>query len=211
MGCKLFDCQHGKDRNVALKRKHQRQRDEVSKYISNPGVMIPSSTVNYYISYFDPNNQGVVQINLGYVVLSVCFSGWRFTGPMVIPAISEFIQIVNIGAHWVCISTLGCQAGIVRIFDSLYSKPSSVAIDHACRILHHPKNTVTFLNKRVQDLLKSVYLIPWFAITVTTTNGIHDVLVIQPLRTILSIRPHAWGKLILKVSHTRRFQFLLYD
>ena len=118
---------------------------------------------------------------MGYAnqtVLSVCFSGWRFTGPMVIPAISEFIQIVNIGAHWVCISTLGCQAGIVRIFDSLYSKPSSVAIDHACRILHHPQNTVTFLNKRVQDLLKSVYLIPWFAITVTTTNGIHDVLVI---------------------------------
>ena len=55
MGCKLFDCQHGKDRNAALKRKHQRQRDEVIKYISNPGVMIPPSTVNYYISYFDPN------------------------------------------------------------------------------------------------------------------------------------------------------------
>ena len=77
------------------------------------------------------------------------------TGPMVIPATSEFIQIVNIGAHWVCISTLGCQAGIVRIFDSLYSKPSSVAIDHACRILHHPQNTVTFLNKRVQKQVGS--------------------------------------------------------
>ena len=96
-----------------------------------------------------------MQINLGYVVLSVCFSGWRFTGPMVIPAISEFIQIVNIGAHWVCISTLGCQAGIVRIFDSLYSKPSSVAIDQACRMLHHPQNTVTFLNKRVQKQVGS--------------------------------------------------------
>ena len=96
-----------------------------------------------------------MQIKLGYVVLSVCFSGWRFTGPMVIPAISEFIQIVNIGAHWVCISTLGCQAGIVRIFDSLYSKPSSVAIDHACRMLHHPQNTVTFLNKRVQKQVGS--------------------------------------------------------
>ena len=96
-----------------------------------------------------------MQIKLGYVVLSVCFSGWRFTGPMVIPAISEFIQIVNIGAHWVRISTLGCQAGIVRIFDSLYSKPSSVAIDHACRMLHHPQNTVTFLDKRVQKQVGS--------------------------------------------------------
>ena len=60
------------------------------------------------------------------------------TGPMVIPATSEFIQIVNIGAHWVCISTLRCQAGIVRVFDSLYSKLSSFALNHACRMLHHP-------------------------------------------------------------------------
>ena len=39
MGCKLFDCQHGKDRNAVLKRKQQEQRDEVSKCINNPGVI----------------------------------------------------------------------------------------------------------------------------------------------------------------------------
>ena len=40
--------------------------------------MIPPNTTNYYISYFDLNYKGVVQINLRCVVLSVCFSGWRF-------------------------------------------------------------------------------------------------------------------------------------
>ena len=39
MDCKCFDCQHGKDRNAALKRKQQQQRDEVSKYINNAGVI----------------------------------------------------------------------------------------------------------------------------------------------------------------------------
>ena len=77
------------------------------------------------------------------------------TGPMVIPATSEFIQIVNIGAHWVCISTLGCQAGIVRVFSSLYIKLSSVAINHAYLMLHHPQNTVTFLNEKVQKQVVS--------------------------------------------------------
>ena len=77
------------------------------------------------------------------------------TGPMVIPAKSEFIQIVNIGAHWVCISTLRCQASIVRVFESWYSKPSSVAINHACHMQHHPQNTVTFLNEKVQKQVGS--------------------------------------------------------
>ena len=50
-------------------------------------------------------------------------------GSLVIPATSEFVQIIDVGKHWVCISTIGCQAGIVKIFDSLYSKPNSVLID----------------------------------------------------------------------------------
>ena len=39
MGCKLFDCQYGKGRKAALKRKQRQQREEVSKYIDNPGVI----------------------------------------------------------------------------------------------------------------------------------------------------------------------------
>ena len=32
LDCKILDCQHGKDRNAALKRKKQQQREEVSVY-----------------------------------------------------------------------------------------------------------------------------------------------------------------------------------
>lgn len=29
MGCKIFDCQHGKDRNASLKRKKKHEREQV--------------------------------------------------------------------------------------------------------------------------------------------------------------------------------------
>ena len=74
-------------------------------------------------------------------------------GSLVIPATSEFVQIINVGKHWVCISTIGCQAGIVKIFDSLYSKPNSVLIDNACRMLFYQQDTVTFCNEKVQKQL----------------------------------------------------------
>ena len=74
-------------------------------------------------------------------------------GSLVIPATFEFVQIINVGKHWVCISTIGCQAGIVKIFDSLYSKPNSVLIDHACRMLFFQQDTVTFCNEKVQKQL----------------------------------------------------------
>ena len=74
------------------------------------------------------------------------------TGPQVVPATSEFVQVVNVGRHWVCISTIGCQVSTVKVFDSLYGKPTSILIEHACRMLHvvHPQDTVTFLNEKVQ-------------------------------------------------------------
>lgn len=42
------------------------------------------------------------------------------TGSMVIPSESLFIQLINVGAHWVCLSTLSCSPGIVNVFESLY-------------------------------------------------------------------------------------------
>ena len=33
-------------------------------------------------------------------------------GVLVIPASSEFIQILNVGRHWVCMSTIACCASI---------------------------------------------------------------------------------------------------
>ena len=71
-------------------------------------------------------------------------------GKLVTPATSEFVQIINTGAHWVCISTLSCPPGTVKVYDSLFGKPSIKAIQHACRMLHHKGKTVTIINEKVQ-------------------------------------------------------------
>ena len=71
-------------------------------------------------------------------------------GVLVIPASSEFIQILNVGRHWVCMSTIGCSAGTVQVFDNLYNRPNDVLIDHGCRMLLSPQDAVTFFNVKVQ-------------------------------------------------------------
>ena len=74
-------------------------------------------------------------------------------GPLVVPAMSEFVQIVNVGSHWVCLSTLSCIPGVVKVFDSLYRKPNAITIEHACRMLLHTGEEVTFVNEKVQKQL----------------------------------------------------------
>ena len=75
---------------------------------------------------------------------------------LVDPATSEFIQIINVGRHWVCLSTIGAPSpGVVRVFDSLYSKPNAITIEHACRMLLHTGDVVTFVNEKVQKQLGS--------------------------------------------------------
>ena len=74
------------------------------------------------------------------------------TGSHVVPARSDFVQIVNTGSHWVCLSTIATRpaSGTIRIFDSLYLKPSSIAIKHACRMLMFPRDQITLINEKVQ-------------------------------------------------------------
>ena len=43
------------------------------------------------------------------------------------PQAGEFVQIVNVsGNHWITISTIGCTAGSVQVYDSLHMKLTSV-------------------------------------------------------------------------------------
>ena len=74
------------------------------------------------------------------------------TRSQVVPARSDFVQIVNTGPHWVCLRTIGTRpaGGTVKIFDSLYLKPSSTGIKHARRMLMFPGNQVTLVNEKVQ-------------------------------------------------------------
>lgn len=50
--------------------------------------------------------------------------------PLVSPAFSEFVQVVNTGNHWVFLSTVGCSSGHANVFDSLGTRAKPVAIDH---------------------------------------------------------------------------------
>ena len=76
-------------------------------------------------------------------------------GTLVTPAISEFVQIINTGSHWVCLSTIATSPGTVKVYDSLYQNVSAVAIDHSCRMLLYTGSTVTFCNERVQKQTNS--------------------------------------------------------
>ena len=45
-------------------------------------------------------------------------------GNLVTHATSVFVQIINTGSHWVCISMLSCPAGVVRVYDSRFGTPA---------------------------------------------------------------------------------------
>lgn len=71
-------------------------------------------------------------------------------GNLVTPATSEFVQIINTGLHWVCISTLSCPVGVIKVYDSLFGKPNIKAVQHACRTLLHRGKSVQIINEKVQ-------------------------------------------------------------
>ena len=71
-------------------------------------------------------------------------------GSLVVPATSEFVQILNTGSHWVCTISTTPGTGTVKIFDSMYQKPNSITVEHACRMLMYLGSKVTFINEKVQ-------------------------------------------------------------
>ena len=65
-------------------------------------------------------------------------------GNLVTPATIKFIQMINTGLHWMCISTLFCPIGVIKVYDSLFGKPNIKAVRHACGMLlprHRGKNS----------------------------------------------------------------------
>jgi len=97
------------------------------------------------------------EITAGQLLLKHQFShvdGLRdsaIIGPLVTPVKSEFVQIINTGSHWVCLSNIGCSSGQINVFDSFRGatvKP--VAIEHSCRMLNSPDSVVTMVRQKVQ-------------------------------------------------------------
>ena len=52
MGCKIFDCQHGKDRNAALKRKKKQLREQVCVQFITTLASLVSNTLHFFMFIF---------------------------------------------------------------------------------------------------------------------------------------------------------------
>ena len=63
---------------------------------------------------------------------------------------SEGIQILNYKKHWICISTVGCCPGHVKVYDSLYPFPSSSAILQICNLVQTRESTLVVQMMDVQ-------------------------------------------------------------
>ena len=67
---------------------------------------------------------------------------------------SESVQILHTGeAHWICISTIGCEDGQVNILDSLYTALPSKATEQVAALLHSkvPSLEVLYLDVAEQS------------------------------------------------------------
>ena len=72
------------------------------------------------------------------------------SGDLVTPAVTEFVQIIKTGGHWVCLSTIGCANGYVKVYDSMGTSPSRTAIINSCQMLFHNGKKVAVSNQKVQ-------------------------------------------------------------
>lgn len=76
-------------------------------------------------------------------------------GPLVVPAMLEFVQIINVGANWVSLSIISSIPGVVKVYYSLYRTPNNVIIEHTCQMNLHTGPEVTFVYQKVQKQLGS--------------------------------------------------------
>ena len=101
------------------------------------------------------------EIRAGQVLLKnkfPCVDGLHnpaIVGELVTPEISEFVQIINTGNHWVCLSTISCRPGTIKIYDSLFQRVSQIAILHSCRMLMHAGDSILFINEKVQKQINA--------------------------------------------------------
>ena len=63
---------------------------------------------------------------------------------------TEGVQIVNHRSHWTCLSTVGCQAGEVKVYDSLHARLSARARKQACSMLNTTEAMLTLKMQKVQ-------------------------------------------------------------
>ena len=68
----------------------------------------------------------------------------------------EFVQIVNIrNKHWCVVSSVGCDSGVVNVYDSLYSSVSNKTIHLIASMVYSSSST---LEERMMDVAKQLRL-----------------------------------------------------
>ena len=67
------------------------------------------------------------------------------------PAVTDFVQIINTGGHWVCLSTIGCANGYVKVYDSMGTSPSPTAIINSCQMLFHMVKRLQSQTRKFND------------------------------------------------------------
>ena len=101
------------------------------------------------------------EIHAGQLLLKTkfpCVDGLHdpaIAGTLMAQAISEFVQIINTGNHWVCLSTISCRPGTIKVYDSLFQRVSPIAIRHSCRLLMHTGGSILFTNVKIQKQINS--------------------------------------------------------
>ena len=63
----------------------------------------------------------------------------------------EGVQIIHHMSHWTCLSTIGCQANEINVYDSLYSRLSVAARKQACSMLDTTEAMLTIRMQEVQS------------------------------------------------------------
>ena len=68
-----------------------------------------------------------------------------------VPCTSQFVQILNAGTHWVCMSNIqASERNTVDVYDSMFATTSQLLEETACRMIMSRNNTIKFVNQKVQ-------------------------------------------------------------
>ena len=66
----------------------------------------------------------------------------------------EFVQIVYVrNSHWCVVSTVGCESGVVRVYDSLYKTLAQDLVHLIARMVYSPPSELKILRMDVEKLL----------------------------------------------------------
>ena len=113
----------------------------------------------------------------------------------------EFVQIIHVSNnHWCVVSTVGCQSGVVRVYDSMYNTLSKETVHFIARMVHVPSSDLKVVMMDVEKQSNSSDC----GVLAIATYAVVGTLAVSGLTTVRS--GHIWP-LVLRIA---RFLVSLY-